>query len=58
MSIKNYAVSSSGDFDTLDEAVAYASRRAQKNTDTFRVYKAVKEVGPTTPNVIVTDVTV
>lgn len=55
---KNFAVSGGYYFDTEAEALTAASRRAAKNNEDFKVYKAIKLVSPTTPAVNVTDVVI
>lgn len=55
---QNFAISGGYAFDTLDEAVTSASRRAAKNNEDFVIYQAVKKVSPMAPQVNVTDVTI
>lgn len=55
---KNFVVSGGYYFDTEAEALTEASRRSAKNNEDYHIYKAIKLVSPTTPNVVVTDVSV
>lgn len=46
------------DYDTLEEAVKYASKQAARKWDTYTVWQAVKTVEPspdTLPKVVVSD---
>lgn len=58
MAKKDYVVEGGSYFDTLDEAVSYASKRVNKTMEDHRIYKVIKNVSTTTPNVIVTDLLV
>lgn len=52
----DYVIQGGYYFETLDEAVREASRRAAKNSEDLKVYKAVKLVSPKAPEVDVKDI--
>lgn len=55
---RNFYVEGNSYWDTLEDAVKEASQRSASKMSEYRVFQAVKLVGPTTPNVVVTDLTI
>lgn len=55
---KDYVVEGGYYYDTLDEAQTDAKRRVSKNSDSLRIYKAIQEISPLTPNVEVKELTI
>lgn len=56
MSVKNFTVDGGTYYETLEDAITYASKRANKTGEDHKVYQAIKLVATTTPNVVVTDI--
>lgn len=54
---KNYGVSVSYSYETVEEAVKFASQRATRNGEDVRVWQAIKLVAPKTPDVTISDIT-
>lgn len=55
---RNYYVEGGNYHENLDDAVKQASQYSAKRGDEYRVFQAVKLVAPTTPNVVVSDITI
>jgi hypothetical protein len=57
MTKRNYYVEGGNYHETLDAATKQASQYAAKHLGEYQIFKAIKNVSPTTPNVVITDVT-